>query len=100
VKSGERRTPNAEPRTKNGEPRTKNDERLAKAAERAAAKEAARAAAEKAKHDAAVKAAEQNLERVQAAEQKARETWERAHDDLLAARQALSDLRRSRFRPT
>jgi hypothetical protein len=89
VKSGEPRTPKAEPRTS----------AAAKAAERAAAKEAARAAAEKAKHDAAVKAAEQNLERVQAGEQKARETWERAHDDLLAARQALSDLRRSRFKP-
>jgi hypothetical protein len=71
-----------------------------KAAERAAAKEAARVAAERAKHEAAVKAAEQHFERVQAAEQKARETWERAHDDLLAARQALSDLRRSRFRPS
>lgn len=93
VKSGERRTPNAEPRT------TVAAKAAAKAAERAAAKEAARAAAEKAKHDAAVKAAEQDLERVQAAEQKARETWERAHDDLLAARQALSDLRRSRFKP-
>jgi hypothetical protein len=94
VKSaGVRRTPNAEPRT------TPAAKATAKAAERAAAKEAARAAAEKAKHDAAVKEAEQNLERVQAAEQKARETWERAHDDLLAARQALSDLRRSRFRP-
>jgi hypothetical protein len=40
------------------------------------------------------------LARVEAAEQKARETWERAHDDLLAARQALTDLRRSRFRAT
>jgi len=89
VKSGERRTPSAEPRTTPA----------AKAAARAAEREAARAAAEKAKHDAAVKDAEQHLERVQAAEQKARETWERAHDDLLAARQALSDLRRSRFKP-
>jgi hypothetical protein len=94
VKSGERRTSNAEPRT------TGAATAAAKAAARAAEQEAARAAAEKAKHDAAVKAAEQDLERVQAAEQKARETWERAHDDLLAARQALSDLRRSRFRPT
>lgn len=92
--------PKAERRTKDDEPRTKDEERLAKAAARAAEREAARAAAEKAKHEAAVKAAEQHLERVQAAEQKARETWERAHDDLLAARQALSDLRRSRFRPT
>jgi len=92
VKSG--RMPTAEPRS------TVAATAAAKAAERAAAKEAARAAAEKAKHDTAVKDAEQTLERVQAAEQKARETWERAHDDLLAARQALSDLRRSRFRPT
>ena len=102
VKSGERRTPSAERRTTGDAPRTKDEETptaAEKAAARAAAKEAARAAAEKAKHDAAVKAAEQHLERVQAAEQKARETWERAHDDLLAARQALSDLRRSRFKP-
>jgi hypothetical protein len=72
------------------------DTRAAKAAAEAAAKEAA----EKKKHDAAVKKAEEELARVEAAEQKARGVWERAHDDLLAARQALSDLRRSRFRST
>ena len=77
---------------------TPNDERLARAAEKAAEKEAARAAAEQRKHEAAVKEAEATLERVQSAERTARETWERAHDDLLAARQALTDLRRSRFR--
>jgi hypothetical protein len=85
---------------------TPNAERLATAAEKAAAKaaakaaekEAARAAAEQMKHQAAVKDAEAHLERVQDAERAARETWERAHDDLLAARQALTDLRRSRFR--
>ena len=77
-----------------GEPRTKNDERQARAAAEAAAKEAA----ERKTHEAAVKKAEEQLARVDAAEKKARETWERAHDDLLAARQALSDLRRSRFR--
>jgi hypothetical protein len=89
---------NVEPRTANGERRTPNDERLAKAAAKAAEKEAARAAAERKKHEAAVKEAEAHLERVQAAERSARETWERAHDDLLAARQALTDVRRSRFR--
>jgi hypothetical protein len=82
----------------NAERRTPNDERLAKAAAKAAEKEAAKAAAEQRKHEAAVKDAEVQLERVQAAERSARETWERAHDDLLAARQALTDLRRSRFR--
>jgi hypothetical protein len=81
-----------------GERQTPNDERKARAAALAAEKEAARAAAEKQKHDAAVKAAEAALARVEGAEQKARETWERAHDDLLAARQALTELRRSRFK--
>jgi hypothetical protein len=93
-----RGTPNAE--TQAG-PRTTNAERqataAAKAAARVAEKEAARAAAEQLKHQAAVKDAEAHLERVQTAERTARETWERAHDDLLAARQALTDLRRSRF---
>jgi hypothetical protein len=91
--------PNAETRA---EPRTTNAERqataAAKAAAKAAEKEAARVAAEQLKHQAAVKGAEAHLERVQTAERTARETWERAHDDLLAARQALTDLRRSRFR--
>jgi hypothetical protein len=92
---------NVEPRTANGERRTPNDERLAKAAAKAAEKEAARAADERKKHEAAIKEAEAHLERVQAAERSARETWERAHDDLLAARQALTDARRSRFtKPT
>jgi hypothetical protein len=98
VKPAERRTTNAEPRTANGERRTPHDERLARAAAKAAEKEAAKAAAEQKKHVAAVKEAEAHLERVQAAERSARETWERAHDDLLAARQALTDVRRSRFR--
>jgi hypothetical protein len=94
--------PNVEPRTSNGERRTPNVEprttAAAKAAALAAEKEASRAAAERKKHDAAVKAAEAELTRVEGAEQDARQTWERAHDDLLAARKALTDLRRSRFR--
>jgi hypothetical protein len=85
-----------------GEGRTSNAERRTTAAAAAAAKAAALAAekeaAEKKQHEAAVKAAEAELARVDAAERKARETWERAHDDLLAARQALTDLRRTRFR--
>jgi hypothetical protein len=72
----------------------KVDTRAAKAAAEAAAREAA----ERRTHEAAVKNAEADLERVQAAEQKAREAWEKRHDELLAARQALTDLRRSRFR--
>jgi hypothetical protein len=83
---------------KPAERRTPHDERLARTAAKAAEKEAARAAAEQKRHEAAVKDAEARLERVQTAERTARETWERAHDDLLAARQALTDLRRSRFR--
>ena len=69
-----------------------------RAAAIAAEKEAARVALEQKKHEAAVKSAEQELARVEAAERQAREVWERAHDDLLAARQALTDLRRTRFR--
>jgi hypothetical protein len=45
-----------------------------------------------------VKAAEADLARAEDAEHQARETWERAHDALLAARQALTELRRSRFK--
>ena len=82
----------------NAEPRTPKDERKARLAALAAEKEAAKAAAEREQHEAAVKAAEAELARVAGAEKKAREIWERAHDDLLAARQALTDLRRSRFR--
>jgi len=93
-----RGAPNVDARVSNGEGRTPKAERLAKAAAKAAEKEAARAAAEQMKHQAAVRDAEGHLERVQTAERTARETWERAHDDLLAARQALTDLRRSRFR--
>jgi hypothetical protein len=100
TKNGEPRTSRAEPRTKEEERRAKEAERLARAAAAAAERQAAAEAAEKKKHDAAVKAAEQRLERVQAAEQSAREAWERAHDELLAARQALTDVRRSRFRPS
>ena len=96
----ERRTSNAEPRTSNGERRTPNDERKARAAAIAAEKEAARVAAEQQKHAAAVKEAEAALAQVEAAEQKARHTWERAHDDLLTARQTLTELRRSRFKGT
>jgi hypothetical protein len=77
-----------------GERRTPNDERLAKAAAAAAAK----VAAEHKKHEAAVKKAQEELSRVEGAEREAREVWERAHDALLAARQALTDLRRTRFR--
>ena len=84
----ERRTPNVEPPTT----------AAAKAAALAAEKEAARLAEERAKHAAAVKAAEADLTRAEDAERKARETWERAHDALLAARQALTELRRSRFK--
>ena len=76
------------------ERRTPNDERLAKAAAEAAAKEAV----EKKKHEAAVKKAEEALARVAASEREARAAWEKAHDELLAARQVLTDLRRSRFR--
>jgi hypothetical protein len=91
----------AERGTQNAERRTPNDERLARAAAKAAEKEATKVAAEQKKHETAIKDAQAHLELVQDAERSARETWERAHDDLLAARQALTDARRSRFtRPT
>jgi hypothetical protein len=61
-----------------------------------AAEEAARSAAERKKHEALVKEAEATVARVEMTERASRETWERAHDELLAARQALSDLKRAR----
>jgi hypothetical protein len=51
------------------------------------AREAAR------RHEASVKAAEAALARAEAAEGQARSTWERAHDELLKARQALRSLK-------
>ena len=69
--------------------RTPHDERHTKAAAQAAAREAA----EDQRHDAAVKAAEAEVARVEGAERAAREVWERAHDDLLAARRRLADVR-------
>ena len=77
-----------ERRTANGEPRTTAATR---AAERAAAEAAAKEAAERKRHEADVKNAEDELARVQASEQKARETWERAHDALLEARRLLAE---------
>jgi hypothetical protein len=85
-------------RTENDEHRTAAERKASRAATVAAEKEAARVAKEQAEHAAAVKAAEADLARAVDTEQQARETWERAHDDLLAARQALTDLRRSRFK--
>ena len=76
----------------NAERRTPNDERQSKAALRAA-EAAGRAAAEQKKHEAAVKEAEAELARVEAAERKAREVWERAHDGLLEARRKLAQLK-------
>jgi hypothetical protein len=87
--------PKSERRTQNAEPRTTGAQ---KAAERAAAAAAAKEEAERKKHEAAVKKAEEQLARVEAAERDARAAWEKAHDELLAARQALTDIRRSRFR--
>ena len=92
-KSGERRTSNAEP--PNRERRTSNAE-----PERQRPREAAALAAEKKPRATPPKrrntkppskTAEADLARVEAAERKARDTWESAHDDLLAARQALTD---------
>jgi hypothetical protein len=55
-----------------------------------------RAAAEAARrHDAHLKKAEGAVMRAEAEEQQARTVWERSHDELLRARQMLSDLKRS-----
>jgi hypothetical protein len=101
ITPSELRTQNSELKTGKLELATSKVERrtphAAKAAALAAEKEAARAAEQK-KHEAALKGAEETLAEADAAERKARETWERAHDVLLAARQALTELRRSRFK--
>ena len=60
---------------------------------RVRAAEAKRADVARQKHDAAVKAAEAALARAEAAEHRARATWERAHDELLAARRAVFNLK-------
>ena len=57
------------------------------------AAEAKRADLARQKRDAAVKAAEAELARAEAAEQRARATWERAHDELLAARRSVFNLK-------
>jgi hypothetical protein len=55
--------------------------------------EAAQAARER---DTAFRKAEARLARVEAAEQQARAAWERAHDELLAARRTVADLKAHR----
>lgn len=45
------------------------------------------------KRQAEIKSAEADLARAEAAERSARQTWERAHDELLAARKVLADLK-------
>jgi hypothetical protein len=64
--------------------RTEADRRKERAAEEAARK-----------REAAIKAAAAALARAEAAEQFARTAWERSHDKLLEARQALSKLKSS-----
>ena len=76
----ELRTPNArtlEPRTL--EPRS-----------------AARIEAARKKHETAVQEAEALVARAEMKERSSRESWERCHDELLAARQALAGLRRDK----
>ncbi len=45
------------------------------------------------KREAEIKSAEGDLVRMEEAERRAREVWDRAHDEMLAARRALSDLK-------
>ena len=81
----ELRTPNArtlEPRT--FEPRTLEP------------RSAARIEAARKKHETAVQEAEALVARAEMKERSSRESWERCHDELLAARQALAGLRRDK----
>jgi hypothetical protein len=89
------RTEKSEVRTERVEAPKKRDPNAAKEAARAAA-EAARIAAERKKHEAAVKEAEALLARAEMKERSSRETWERAHDELLAARSRVADVKRTR----
>ena len=66
--------------------RTEADRRKERAAEEAARK-----------REAAIEAAAAALARAEAAEQLARTAWERSHDKLLEARQALTHLKSSKF---
>ena len=83
-------------RTEKADGRTARDQRQSKAAAARAAAEAARVAAERKRHETAVKEAEAQVARAEMKERSSRETWERAHDDLLAARQTLADLKRNK----
>ena len=67
-----------------------NAKAIARAAEEAARLEAARK-----KHEAAVQEAQALLARAAMKERSSRESWERAHDALLEARQALAGLKRT-----
>jgi hypothetical protein len=76
---------------------TPDRERQTKAESKAAARaaeEAARAAAARQQHEAEVKEAAARLARAEMTERAARDAWERAHDDLLTARQTLADVKK------
>jgi hypothetical protein len=76
-------------RTQNLEVRTGKSENRSERAE-----ETARIEAERKERAAAISNAEAQVARAEMRERSSRETWERAHDDLLSARQTLADLKR------
>jgi hypothetical protein len=86
------RSEKSERRTERAERQKPHNAREAKAAALAAA-EAARVAAQRKQHEAAVKEAQAQVARAEMKERSARETWERAHDELLEARRALANLK-------
>ena len=77
-------------------PEAKPDPRQTTAAAKHAAEEAARIEAARKKYEAAVQEAEALVARAEMKERSSRESWERCHDELLAARQALAGLRRDK----
>jgi hypothetical protein len=93
---------NESPRTKGGESQRGgpaaagvrvSDTKREREEARLRAAEAKRADLARQERDAAVKAAEAELARAESAEQRARATWERAHDELLAARRSVFNLK-------
>jgi hypothetical protein len=95
----ELRRPNSELKPRKVEAAPAGAERQTKAAAKEAARaaeEAARVAAARRKHEADVKEAAAKVARAEMIERAAREAWERTHDDLLAARRTLADVKASR----
>jgi hypothetical protein len=87
--------PHERPRAGTSEASRKRAAEAAREEARAQAAEAKRAELARRKHEAEVKNAEAALAQAEAAERRARAAWEQAHDEMLAARRAVTTLKSS-----